>query len=211
MMLENDHYQKLNLAYNPFSILTGNELLQVSYERFNLQELAKHINANNSCFVEFYGKKGHGKSTTLELLSKKYLPEAQFVPLKKKTTQFIFPTQKLLIIDSFQLLSPKNKLLLLNKQEKLIIGAHYSHRWFQFSNKAFNESINFNRLDFSLKLLEKIVSSRIKLASINPKMAVPKVKPEHLEKLLNKHHTNMRAIQFTLYNDFLTEKKIYEL
>ncbi|MFL0085082.1 hypothetical protein, partial [Tenacibaculum maritimum] len=67
-MLNDNHYQKLNLKYNPFSFLNKNELLQVTYERLNLERLSKNIILSDSCFVEFYGNKGLGKSTHLQLL-----------------------------------------------------------------------------------------------------------------------------------------------
>ncbi|MFL0123940.1 hypothetical protein V2590_04570, partial [Tenacibaculum maritimum] len=115
-MLNDNHYQKLNLKYNPFSFLNKNELLQVTYERLNLERLSKNIILSDSCFVEFYGNKGLGKSTHLQLLYSKYVKEAKFVLLKKKKKQFIEKTDKILIIDSFQLLTPTNKVYLLNNQ-----------------------------------------------------------------------------------------------
>ncbi|SFZ80929.1 hypothetical protein [Tenacibaculum maritimum] len=211
-MLNDNHYQKLNLKYNPFSFLNKNELLQVTYERLNLERLSKNIILSDSCFVEFYGNKGLGKSTHLQLLYSKYVKEAKFVLLKKKKKQFIEKTDKILIIDSFQLLTPTNKVYLLNNQSKLIITSHYSHSLFQLKHKNFRAKVNFNKLEFDMNLLKKIVSSKIKLAAIDSEKELPKIKNEHLDYLLNKYKKNIRAIQASLYDAFLTtQKNFYEL
>ncbi|WGH75304.1 hypothetical protein P8625_14700 [Tenacibaculum tangerinum] len=211
-MLEQDHYQKLNLKYNPFSFLNRNELLLTTVERINLTNLASEIKRNDTCFVEFIGRKGRGKSTLLNLLYTKYLPEATFIPLKTKNFTPILVTEGILIIDSFQKLSIKNKHHLLNNQKKIIVASHYSHKILLHQNKSFTKKINFNTLGVDIDLLEKIVKNKIQLASLDHQKASPKIPREFLKSLLKKHGNNLREIQLSLYELFLhPNKELYEL
>jgi len=84
MSLDINHYSKLNLRYNPFSYLNNEELFNVTDERINLQELSNSIKSKSTFFIEFYGKKGRGKSTLVQTLYTKYLSKATFFQLKKK-------------------------------------------------------------------------------------------------------------------------------
>ncbi|WP_299161318.1 hypothetical protein [uncultured Tenacibaculum sp.] len=211
-MLEIDHYSRLNLKYNPFSYLNDQELLQVTFERINLERLTKKIKSSDSCFVEFYGKKGRGKSTLLQSLYSNHLPNATFVKLKKKKHQYVNVVPGILIIDSFQLLSIQNKLQLLKNQNKVIISSHYSHKIPYFSKSKLYEKVNFNKLDIDIEFLKKIVQYRIELASLDPQNKLPKIKREYLESLIKDYGNNIRAVQLCLYNFFLNpNKKLYEL
>jgi len=209
MHLAIDHYAKLNLKYNPFSYLNNQELSEVTYERINLDKLTNSIQHNNSFFIEFYGKKGRGKSTLAQFLNNKYLPEATFLQLKKKDRSRVEKTSNILIIDSFQLLSIKNKLELLNNQKRLIICSHFSHNFLNFSKRSFSKSINFNKLSFDEVILEKIVNKRIQLACLNEDEPLPKLKTAYLKELVDSHKNDLRSIQLKLYDFFLVPKKEY--
>lgn len=209
MFLDVNHYSKLNLSYNPFSFLNNQELFDVTYERINLDTLTNSIKDKSSFFVEFYGKKGRGKSTLVQTLHAKYLPEASFIQLKKKEKNHISITSNILIIDSFQLLTVKNKLELLNQQKRLIICSHYSHNVFNFLNRNINQRINFNKLSFNETILEKIINKRIKLACLDVNKPLPKFKKNYIKELVGKHGNDLRSIQLALYDFFLQPKKEY--
>ncbi|WP_299107502.1 hypothetical protein [uncultured Tenacibaculum sp.] len=211
-MLDINHYSKLNLKYNPFSYLNDQELLAVTEERINLKDLAFKITASSSCFVEFYGKKGRGKSTLLQSLYSNHLPNATFVQLKKKKSEYVQVVPGILIVDSFQLLSIQNKLQLLKNQNKLIIGSHYSHKIPYFSRRKLYEKVNFNKLELDINFVKKIVQQRIELACLDSDKESIQVKDEYLERLLVVHGNNLRAIQTCLYDFFLNpNKELYEL
>ncbi|WP_417799360.1 hypothetical protein [Tenacibaculum sp.] len=211
-MLEQDHYQKLNLKYNPFSFLNDQELLKVTEERINLNDLALKTMSTSSCFIEFYGKKGKGKSTLLQSLHSKHLANSTFFKLKKKEHSYINTIPGILIIDSFQLLSTKNKLELLTNQNKLIIGAHYSHKIPYFPKRKLYKKINFSKLELDINLLRKIVHKRIELACLDSQKESIKIKDAHLQKLLEDHGNNLREIQLSLYDFFLNlNNELYEL
>jgi len=209
--LDINHYANLNLKYNPFSYLNDQELFYISEDRIHLEKLAPKIKDSNSCFIEFHGKKGRGKSTHLQLLHYRFLPGATFYKLKKKHQQTIKTTSDILIIDSFQLLSFKNRLELLKNQKKLLITCHYSHS-FLSSKKEFNKKINFSKLNLTIELLEKIVTSRIELAHIDNNKPVLRIKTTYLKQLLKKHKNHFREIQSDLYQQFLNlNQDFYEL
>lgn len=209
--LDINHYAKLNLKYNPFSYLNDLELFSVTEDRIDMESLATKIIDSDSCFVEFYGKKGRGKSTQLQMLNYKHLQKATFCKLKKRGKQSIQIIPEILIIDSFHLLPFRNRLELLNKQKKLIISSHYPHSLLS-SKKEFKKKVNFSNLRLSIELLEKIVTSRIKLARIDKNKSVPKIKMIYLEQLLNYHRNNLRGIQLDLYQLLIdANQDLYEL
>jgi len=207
-----DHYSSLNLRANPFSYLDDRELLQTIESRIELETIAKHIESSSSCFIQFYGNKGLGKSTHLKALYYDYFPDAEFCKLKKNKRQYIAKTPKILFVDSFQLLSLKNKFQLLNNQQRIIIASHYSHGFLNFKNREINKSFNFNQLKLSLELLNRIVTNKIKLVQISKTKPIPMIKKEYLQTLLKKNKNNLRAIQMELYKDFIElNKDFYEL
>lgn len=209
--LDVNHYAYLNLKYNPFSYLNDEELFSITSDRINLEKLVTKISTCKSCFVEFYGNKGRGKSTHLQLLHYKYFPEATFYKLKKTKTYAIKPIKNMLIIDSFQLLSLKNKLNLLQKQKQLIITSHYSHR-FLSSKRGLNDSINFSKLDLKVNDLEKIIATRMELARLNKEKPIPKITQTFIGKLLKTHKNNLRQIQAELYQQLVNlNEDVYEL
>ncbi len=212
MSLDVDHYAKLNLKYNPFSYLNNQELFQVTEERIDLEGLTNSIKGKNSFFIEFYGKKGRGKSTLAQTLYAKYLPEASFFQLKKKEQCYINKTSGILIIDSFQLLSLKNRLTLLNTQKRLIICSHYSHKTLSFLKRDFNHRVNFNKLKIDAVFIQEFVEKRIKLACLNENKSLPIIEVAYLKKLLNVYKNDLRSIQLSLYDFFIDPKKeLYEL
>ena len=207
-----DHYTNLNLAHNPFSYLDDAEALLITEPRIPLETLTEQIQTSSSCFVELIGGKGLGKSTHLQCLYYRYFPEADFIKLKKKKRLSVARTSKILFIDSFQLLSLRNRVQLLNGQQKIIIAAHYSHRHLRLKRRELSKSFNFNDLSLGLELLEQIVTNKTKLARINSSDPVPKIKSAYLQELLKKYPKNIRAIERELYQDFIELKKdFYEL
>lgn len=207
-----DHYSNLNLKANPFSYLDDQELLQTIEPRIELEALAKSIKSSDSCFVQLYGNKGLGKSTHLQALYYNYFPEAEYYKLKKVKRGYPVKTHKVLFVDSFQLLSIKNRVQLLKNQQKIIIASHYSHSFLNLKNREMNKSFNFNQLSLSIELLNRIVTNKIKLARINKAKAIPKIKKVYLLTLLKKHKNNLRAIERELYQDFINlNMDFYEL
>lgn len=211
-MLKLDHYTQLNLRYNPFAYLNDEELLEVTEDRINLEAIADKIDSSDSCLVQFYGKKGRGKSTHLQALHKHYFPEATFYKLQKNGKISIEKTEGILFIDSFQLLSLKNQLELLNSQQKLIIGAHHSCSILNFKQRQYHQKINFSDLKTEINFINEMVNSRMKLARLHPEKPIPKLKNSLLEELHDQYQNNLRGIQESLYEFFLHPKKQhYEL
>ncbi|WP_299891564.1 hypothetical protein [uncultured Lacinutrix sp.] len=207
-----DHYSNLNLKANPFSYLNDQELLQTIEPRVELETIAKYIKSCTSCFIQLYGNKGFGKSTHLQSLYYDYFPEADYYKLKKNKKQYITRTHKVLFVDSFQLLSLKNKLQLLKSQERIIIASHYSHSFLNLKNRELNRSFNFNQLSLNIELLNRIVTNKIKLVQISKTNPIPMIKKEYLHTLLKKNKNNLRAIERELYQDFINlNKDFYEL
>jgi hypothetical protein len=207
-----DHYYNLNLKANPFSYLDDKELLQTIEPRIELEDLAKSIKSCNSCFVQLYGNKGLGKSTHLHALYYNYFPEAEYFKLKKAGREYLVKTPKVLFVDSFQLLSLKNKVQLLNNQQRIVIVSHYSHSFLNLKNREIKKSFNFNQLNLSIELLNRIVTNKIKLARINKAKAIPKIKKVYLLTLLKKHKNNLRVIEGELYQGFINlNTDFYEL
>ncbi len=210
-MLPVNHYMNLNLKYNPFSYLNDEELLQATIERVALKELKAEIDTKGFYFVEFYGKKGRGKSTHLQLLYYKYFRDAVFYKLHKVKHYNIAPTSKVLIIDSFQLLSLKNRIELLKNQKKLIVSSHYSHGFLR-SEKGFKTKVSFSKLYLNITTLEHIINAKLQLACFDVNVGMPKLKKVYLEHLLDKYGNNLRGIQLELYHQFLKSNSgVYEL
>lgn len=207
-----DHYSNLNLKANPFSYLDDQELLQIIEPRIELEALAKQIKSCASCFIQLYGNKGLGKSTHLQSLYYNYFQEADHYKLKKNKRQYVVKTPKVLFVDSFQLLSLKNKIQLLNNQQKIVIASHYSHSFLNFKKREINKSFNFNQLRLNIELLNRIVTNKIKLVQISKTSPIPKIKKGYLQTLLKNNKNNLRAIERALYQDFINlNQDFYEL
>ncbi len=211
-MIAVDHYTNLNLKYNPFSYLNEEELLQVTEDRIDLESIAQKIQSSDSCLVQFYGKKGRGKSTHLQALHQMYFPDSVFYKLKRKYKPYIAKSDKILIIDSFQLLSLKNRIELLKSQQKIVIAAHTSHEILNFKRRAYNEKISFSKVPLDLAFISNMIDSRIELAKLNTEKPRPKLRTSYVEKLYHQYQDNLRGIQEALYEFFLNpEKENYEL
>lgn len=213
MKLSIDHYSKLNLKYNPFSFLNEEEQLQSVILRFQMEELVKKIEDSKSIFVEFYGKKGHGKSTHLSFLINRYFPNADYIKLQKNNSSVVSITENILVIDSFQLLTLKNRLNLLRKQKKLITSSHNSHRFgIGFIKDKCYEYVNFNKLELEFEMLKSIINSKIEIAILNKEQPIPKIKDSYLQSLKKKYNKDLRAMQMNLYTEFLNlNSKNYEI
>lgn len=210
-VLSVNHYTNLNLKYNPFSYLNDRELFLVTIERIDLENLKAEMDTKSSFFIEFYGKKGRGKSTHLQVLYYKYFKDAVFYKLHKANKYTIVPTPKVLIIDSFQLLSLKNRIQLLNTQKKLIVSAHYSHSFLR-ATTGLKKKISFSALHLDVATLERIIILKLRLARLDAGIALPKLKYAYLEQLIIKYNNNLRGIQLELYHQFLKPNPdVYEL
>lgn len=211
-MIAIDHYTKLNLKYNPFSYLNEEELMEVTEDRVNLESIAEKIRSSNSCFVEFCGKKGRGKSTHLQALYHRYFPDAVFHRLKKNQKTHVTTCEGILFIDSFQLLSLKNRVELLKNQRKLIIGAHTSHDFINFKQREFKKKVSFSNIDVDIEFITRMITQRMELARLNPKDPIPKLATSYIQELYKQYQDNLRGLQEALYDFFLNPKKgNYEL
>ena len=203
MNLPLNHFQKLNLKHNPFSILNEKERLNTFTPLVDLEFLVNSIKKEDSFLVSFYGKKGQGKSINLSYLVHNYLNDSIFYQPKIGFRGFINTKNEILVIDSFQLLSNKNKWHLLRYQKRLIIGFHFSFDIFKYFGKLdYYKGINFNHQVLCLSNLEMIVKNRIQLAQLNKKDTLPYVTKKALQLLINKHQNNLRAIFSDLYDEF---------
>ncbi len=212
-MLSIDHYTNLNLKYNPFSFLDPEKQLHATVPRFDVGVLADEIRNCESLFLEFFGKKGHGKSTHLSMLILSYLPNAEYHRLKQADRKYIKPTSNILAIDSFQLLSLKNRIELMKNQKILIYTTHLSHRSGMILRKDKTyKGFNFTTMDLELAALQKIISSKIELARLNREVSIPKVKQSYLSALYNLYKKDIRSIEAALYSEFLNPRSTcYEL
>ena len=203
MNLPINHFEKLNLKHNPFSILNERERLQTFQPLFNIELLVNEIKNSSSFLISFYGNQGLGKSANLSYLVNHYFPEVIFHQPKIGFKGFINTTDDLLVIDSFQLLSIKNKWHLLRHQRSLIIAFHYAFDVYKFfKSQNFYDNFNFNHQKLTHSDLEIIVKNRIHLSQLNKDIDIPFVTKEALQSLIKKNKNNLRAIFSDLYDEF---------
>ncbi len=184
---------------NPFGGLTEEENLQTLVPQFDLDEIQQLIQNPEPKIIEFYGRKGRGKTTHLRALHQRF-PEQPIVFLNKQKKDFNFEEwdDPILFVDSIHYLNPIRRHSLYKTFSTILLTSHWCRKIeYKLAAKP-SYHFRFGRKNF--RDLEAIVEKRIK--EICPQSAQVEIPRETLRQQFRKHGDNYRLTLNSLYDDF---------
>lgn len=188
-------FASLNLRFNPFGELTQNQ-------RFHLfqgsgSQLISHFKKENTA-VQIFGPSGSGKTSHLITLMGEF-PDVPFFLVKEEVISPIKLSHRL-IIDEFQFLSRKQRKEIFKNTTSIVFSTHIDYSR-EAKRAGFHVIEMFPALKHSPKRLMEIFSARIEYARRGPGL-VPELSAEIVNTLMEKHGTNIRNMEFELYELF---------
>lgn len=185
----------LNLRFNPFGELPLKHRAKLSV--IDSAPFIAHLGKPRAV-LQFLGDKGHGKTTHL-LTLKELLPTSGYVHFPEDTRPKI-PTGSPLLLDEAQRIPWWVRRRVFKGTKPLVLGTHqdFSSELTRWGREVWTvqAGVNTDRIQ-----LDKIVRKRIEFARRHAG-EVPVVTMNTIDKLLDTHGADIRAIERRLYDLF---------
>ncbi len=117
---------KKSYDFNPFCGVLDEDLNQIIEPRFDLGQLAEKIKKTSNLAIEFFGKKGRGKTTHLRALYQiTENASLHLLKAKSKANQILDTPSQIVFIDSSHYLSFTDRIRILKHKKVVISTTHY--------------------------------------------------------------------------------------
>lgn len=188
-------FESLNLRFNPFGELTGEQWLAVSI--VEIKHLIEPLKSP-SVAVQFLADKGRGKTTHLRKLHQEF-PETPIIKLYIDEKVPKFPKSKLTFVDSFENANKSQRKKIYKKTSSMAFTTHsdLTEELEKQGYKVVTERVSCNSDD---KLMS-ILNARIEIARKEPG-SLPLLKMETILQLRKHFGDDIRAMQHHLYEEF---------
>jgi hypothetical protein len=198
-------FAHLNLRFNPFGELDLH--LRADVAVVDLADWPKRLAAGRFA-IQFLADCGRGKTTHL-LALRRHFPDAAYVHVPEGVHRPDLPQSDPLFVDELQRVTRKLRSDLFRRGTGLAIGSHMDHR--RQLERAGYEVITI-RPDAYLTphRLDSILSQRI-VAARREAGPVPQIGSTKITQLLRQFGTNIRAMEYHLYDLFQTMTQVSEL
>ena len=188
-------FAHLNLRFNPFGELTRQERATLAV--VDLGDLPRFLH-NERHAIQFLAHQGNGKSTHLLALHTHFSDASytQFYPGEKPTLSLT----PMSFLDSFDLLPARQRRRLYGRMRSFACTTHVD-----LSNELHRAGIHVRTVEvgrYAPSRLKEIFRRRIVFAQRHANQPVPALHDKTVQRLMEKHGDNIRAMESELYDIF---------
>jgi len=199
-------FESLNLRFNPFGELSGDQWLAASI--VDIEHLVAPLRLPNVA-VQFLADHGRGKTTHLRKLHQEF-SDAPYIKLYIDEKLPVFPKSRLTFIDSFENANKSRRKKIYKKTNSLAFTTHsdLTDELEKRGYKVVTERVSCN----SNEKLLNILNTRIEIAR-NGSGDLPLLNMEKVTQLRENFGDDIRAMQYQLYEEYqlLKEKENVEM